>query len=240
MKRKLLQIGAVALILLSFTVFDFSDTVEPDDSAENTLSVPTAAPEPVAATPNLDAPELILVNRWNAIPDDYTVHGIAAGNNQTVDQLCYDALMNMLGDCQAEGLEPLVCSGYRDLALQTQLYENKIARLVSAGFSRGDAESRAGTEVAYPGTSEHHTGLAVDLVDMNYQRLDEAQEQTAVQQWLMKNSWKYGFILRYPNGKSDITGIIYEPWHYRYVGLDAAEAIYEQGICLEEYLAQYK
>lgn len=240
MKRKLLQIGAVALILLSFTVFDFSDTVEPDDSAENTLSVPTAAPEPVAATPNLDAPELILVNRWNAIPDDYTVHEIAAGNNQTVDKLCYDALMNMLGDCQAEGLEPLVCSGYRDLALQTQLYENKIARLVSTGFSRGDAESRAGTEVAYPGTSEHHTGLAVDLVDMNYQGLDEAQEQTAVQQWLMKNSWKYGFILRYPNGKSDITGIIYEPWHYRYVGLDAAEAIYEQGICLEEYLAQYK
>ena len=240
MKRKLLQIGAVALILLSFTVFDFSDTVEPDDSAENTLSVPTAAPEPVAATPNLDAPELILVNRWNAIPDDYTVHEIAAGNNQTVDKLCYDALMNMLGDCQAEGLEPLVCSGYRDLALQTQLYETKIARLVSTGFSRGDAESRAGTEVAYPGTSEHHTGLAVDLVDMNYQGLDEAQEQTAVQQWLMKNSWKYGFILRYPNGKSDITGIIYEPWHYRYVGLDAAEAIYEQGICLEEYLAQYK
>lgn len=240
MKRKLLQIGAVALILLSFTVFDFSDTVEPDDSAENTLSVPTAAPEPVAATPNLDAPELILVNRWNAIPDDYTVHEIAAGNNQTVDKLCYDALMNMLGDCQAEGLEPLVCSGYRDLALQTQLYENKIARLVSTGFSRGDAESRAGTEVAYPGTSEHHTGLAVDLVDMNYQGLDEAQEQTAVQQWLMKNSWKYGFILRYPNGKSDITGIIYEPWHYRYVGLDADGAIYEQGICLEEYLAQYK
>lgn len=240
MKRKLLQIGAVALILLSFTVFDFSDTVEPDDSAENTLSVPTAAPEPVAATPNLDAPELILVNRWNAIPDDYTVHEIAAGNNQTVDKLCYDALMNMLGDCQAEGLEPLVCSGYRDLALQTQLYENKIARLVSTGFSRGDAESRAGTEVAYPGTSEHHTGLAVDLVDMNYQGLDEAQEQTAVQQWLMKNSWKYGFILRYPNGKSDITGIIYEPWHYQYVGLDAAGAIYEQGICLEEYLAQYK
>ncbi len=101
-------------------------------------------------------------------------------------------------------------------------------------------ESRAKEEafhtVAKPGTSEHHLGLAVDIVDGNHQLLDETQEHTAVQQWLMDNSWKYGFILRYPTGKSEITGIIYEPWHYRYVGVKAAGEIHRNGLCLEEYL----
>jgi len=92
--------------------------------------------------------------------------------------------------------------------------------------------------VALPGTSEHQTGLAVDIVDAGYQSLDEKQERTAVQQWLMKNSWRYGFILRYPNHKSDITGIYYEPWHYRYVGKEAAKEIYEKDICLEEYIKE--
>ena len=90
--------------------------------------------------------------------------------------------------------------------------------------------------VAVPGTSEHQLGLALDIVDMNHQILDESQEETDTQQWLMAHSWEYGFILRYPNDKSEITGIIYEPWHYRYVGRDAAREIYEQGVCLEEYL----
>ncbi|MCB6367700.1 M15 family metallopeptidase, partial [Intestinibacillus massiliensis] len=90
--------------------------------------------------------------------------------------------------------------------------------------------------VAVPGTSEHQLGLAVDLVSLSNQNLNHSQENTALQKWLMKNSWKYGFILRYPSDKSSITGIGYEPWHYRYVGKKAAKAIYEQGVCLEEYL----
>jgi len=90
--------------------------------------------------------------------------------------------------------------------------------------------------VAVPGTSEHQLGLAVDLVDLDNQNLNESQEKTAVQKWLLENSWKYGFILRYPNDKRKLTGIIYEPWHYRYVGKDAAREIYETGVCLEEYL----
>lgn len=99
-----------------------------------------------------------------------------------------------------------------------------------------DAKLEAGKIVAVPGTSEHQLGLAVDIVDKYNQVLDENQENTAVQKWLMENCWKYGFILRYPNDKSSITGIMYEPWHYRYVGDAAAKEIYQQGICLEEYL----
>ena len=99
-------------------------------------------------------------------------------------------------------------------------------------------EAEAARWVAKPGTSEHQTGLALDIVAAGYQILDEEQEDTAEQKWLMENSWKYGFILRYPSEKSDITGIGYEPWHYRYVGKAAAADIYRTGVCLEEYLSQ--
>jgi len=102
-----------------------------------------------------------------------------------------------------------------------------------------DAERIAATEVARPGTSEHHTGLAVDIIDADYPVLDDTQEQRPTQQWLMENSWRYGFVLRYPTGKTDITGIIYEPWHYRYVGEETAKLMEEQDLCLEEYLDIY-
>lgn len=133
---------------------------------------------------------------------------------------------------------PLICSSYRTIQKQERLYKNKVNEYISQGYSQKQAEKEAGKWVAVPGTSEHHTGLAVDIVATDYQLLDENQENTPEQQWLMNNAYKYGFILRYPNGKSHITGIYYEPWHYRYVGKEVAKEIHEQGICLEEYLNQ--
>lgn len=104
------------------------------------------------------------------------------------------------------------------------------------GYTRDMAESYASMWVAIPGTSEHHTGLAFDIVASDYVVLDSSQATTRVQQWLMENCHNYGFILRYPEDKVNITGINYEPWHYRYVGVEAATYIMEHGICLEEYL----
>ena len=144
----------------------------------------------------------------------------------------------MMDACRAVGLSPVICSSYRSYEKQEQLLQNKIDRLIAQGYSRDTAETEAAKEVALPGTSEHQLGLAVDIVDLNNQNLDRTQEDTEVQKWLMEHSWEYGFILRYPNGKSEITGIIYEPWHYRYVGKDAAKEIYGQEICLEEYLGK--
>jgi D-alanyl-D-alanine carboxypeptidase len=118
------------------------------------------------------------------------------------------------------------------------LFENKIGKYLSNGLSNQEATVEAAKWIAVPGTSEHQTGLAVDIVAKSYQMLDKEQENTPEQKWLMENSYKYGFILRYPENKSDITGISYEPWHYRYVGKEAAKEIYENGICLEEYLEQ--
>lgn len=181
---------------------------------------------------------LILVNPWNPIPQDYDVNLIQVQYGHSVDSRCYPYLAEMLEDCKSAGLNPLICSSYRTQEKQEALFAERVSELTAQGYSYEDARTKAATSVALPGTSEHQLGLAVDIVDKNYQKLDTAQENTQVQQWLMENSWKYGFILRYPNGTSSLTGIIYEPWHYRYVGLEAAQEIYEQGICLEEYLAE--
>lgn len=181
---------------------------------------------------------LILVNRTNPLPDNYEVKLIKLSNGHAVDERCYPDLQNMLNACRAAGLTPVICSSYRTQEKQEQLFNNQVNKWIAQGYSEKDAEEEAGRLVAVPGASEHQLGLAVDIVDVSNQNLDESQEKTAVQKWLMENSWKYGFILRYPNNKSDITGIVYEPWHYRYVGKEAAKEIYESGICLEEYLKQ--
>lgn len=183
-----------------------------------------------------DAWNLLLVNPWNRLPDDHTVELAQLGNGHAIDARAYDDLQEMLDAARGEGLSPLICSSYRTSEKQQALYDKEVKGQLSKGYSQEAAEAEAAKWVALPGTSEHQTGLAVDIVDLSYQLLDEGQEKTPVQKWLMENSYKYGFILRYPSDKSSVTGIGYEPWHYRYVGKEAASEIYEKGICLEEYL----
>ena len=180
---------------------------------------------------------LILVNPWNPVPDDYQVDLVSIQSGHYIDARCYPNLQAMLTDCYNAGLSPLICSSYRTQEMQQELFDERIDELLAQGYSMEDAYDKAATSVARPGTSEHQIGLAVDIVDKNHQMLDSSQEQTPVQQWLIENSWKYGFILRYPNGTSELTGIIYEPWHYRYVGKKTAKKIHKQSVCLEEYLA---
>ena len=145
------------------------------------------------------------------MPEGYQVELTELKKHQSVDRRCYPDLQKMMDDCRAAGLEPLICSSYRTWEKQERLYQNKIQRLIDAGMDPAKAPEEAGKVVAVPGTSEHQLGLAVDIVDTNYQILDEAQENTAVQKWLMEHSWEYGFILRYPQNKEYVTGVIYEP-----------------------------
>lgn len=179
----------------------------------------------------------LLVNLWNPLPEDYTVELEKLDNGLQIAAEARPALEQMLSDCEAAGLDVTVCSAYRTESTQNRLYQNKIARLRAAGYSREEALAEAGRWVAPPGTSEHQTGLAVDIMATDYPVLDEKQAQTAEQQWLMEHCWEYGFILRYPTDKSSVTGIGYEPWHYRYVGQEVAADIYARSICLEEYIA---
>lgn len=179
---------------------------------------------------------LTLVNFENTIPKDWKVDLVQLNNGQSVDRRIYDDLIAMLQAAKSEGLNPLICSTYRTNEKQEQLYQNKVSEYLSQGYSKVEASDKAAFWVARPGTSEHQLGLAVDIVSTKNQRLDRSQENTVEQQWLIQNSWKYGFVLRYPTNKNSITGVGYEPWHYRYVGKEHAKKINELGVCLEEYV----
>ena len=162
--------------------------------------------------------KLTLVNKWNPMEDGYKPAVAEIENNYYFDARAVGALQEMLADGRREGLDFWVCSAYRTIEKQTDLFEDKVRRVMAeTGLTGEAAREEAGTEVAYPGTSEHNLGLAVDIVARDYQILDEKQARTAEAQWLKENCWRYGFILRYPTDKTEETGIIFEPWHYRYV-----------------------
>ena len=184
--------------------------------------------------------KLVLVNNSHKLPKDHTVEtaSVAGRSGYQFDKRAIASLDQMIADAAAEGLEIEVCSAYRTIEYQEKLIQVQVAKYVAQGMSQSDAESKTAMEIIEPGASEHNLGLAVDLVAKSYQHLEDDQEDTAENQWLQKHCTKYGFILRYPKDKQEITGIKYEPWHFRYVGKAAAEEITEQGICLEEYLGE--
>ena len=147
-----------------------------------------------------------------------------------------DATPKKLEDARKEGMYINVTSSYRTYMKQVSLFKNKIRRLESAGYGHARAVEEAGKVVAVPGTSEHQLGLTVDFVTGSYRVLDEGIRDTKEYQWVEEHAWEYGYVIRYPSGKSGITGIISEPWHLRYVGIPAAKLMTEQEICLEEFL----
>ncbi|MDO4270429.1 MAG: M15 family metallopeptidase [Eubacteriales bacterium] len=185
-----------------------------------------------------DAWMLTLVNADHPIEGDPEIKLTTLKNGHSIDTRAYPSLQRMMDDARAAGLSPLICSSYRTTAMQTELFRNKVSYYTAQGNAQAQAEELAAHWVARPGTSEHQLGLAVDIVAESYQLLDEQQEQTAEQQWLIENCADYGFILRYPTDKSELTGVGYEPWHYRYVGETAAKEIMAQDVCLEEYLGE--
>lgn len=181
----------------------------------------------------------VLVNSTHAMVDGYVPELVTVDNtNFQFDARAAADLNAMLQAARDEGLSPMICSSYRSWERQTALFEKQVEKQQNAGLSYEEAYEKAKTVVAYPGTSEHQTGLAADIVATSHQLLDDSQADTAEQQWLMANCWKYGFVLRYPLGKSEYTSIIYEPWHYRYVGQEVAQYLTENGLCLEEYWQQ--
>ncbi len=179
---------------------------------------------------------LILVNRTHPLPDDFEVELKSIGGGHKIDARAYDDYMDMVQAARKEGVYVYVTSSYRSMDKQISLHEAKIEEGVMMGYSYEKSKERAAEVVAVPGTSEHQAGLALDFVSAEYRRLDEKQENTKGFQWLRDNCYDYGFILRYPNGKTEVTGIIYEPWHFRYVGKKAAMEIKISGQTLEEYL----
>lgn len=162
--------------------------------------------------------------------------------NVKVDSRMADSLKQMLADAKKEGYSLQVISGYRTFARSKNLYETKVQEYKNKGMGEQEALAAAAKWVAPPGTSEHHTGLAADIITTDYYtRLPELLpefEEFEEAQWMKENAHKYGFILRFPKGKEDVTGINFEPWHFRFVGKENAEKIYKQGLTLEEFLGK--
>lgn len=183
---------------------------------------------------------MVLVNPNVKLPDDYTVETETAdaATGKELQTEAAEAYRQMAKAAEADGVSLMLCSGYRSVEYQQGLFDKKVEQCLSEGLSQEEAEIKAATIVAAPGHSEHNTGLAADIVTPDHQMLDTAFEQTPAFAWLSQHAAEYGFILRYPRDKTAITGIIYEPWHYRYVGVDNAAAILQSGGCLEEYLAK--
>ncbi len=206
----------------------------------------TEPPEQTCAVSQTTAPvppaepdwRLLLVNARNPLPEGYSVELKTLEDGQSVDRRIWPDLERLLEAAREEGQSLLICSAYRTNAQQQSLFLRKIRRLEAQGLPHQEARQEAARVVAPPGTSEHETGLALDITAQSYPVLEQDQENTPEQQWLMENAWRFGFILRYPQGKTEITGICYEPWHYRYVGREAAREIWEQELCLEEYLSE--
>lgn len=220
-------------------------TSEADDA-------PQTAQEPVAVwEPPMDNSEsvdaqggavdksawnLILVSAQAPLPQDFTVDLVAVPGGK-VDARIADALDRMTRDAAAQGVSLLVCSAYRNVKEQSVLYEKKLNYYRALGYNEAERARLAGRFVQPPGSSEHHTGLAIDFWTGSGGELTDAYARTDAYFWLSENAARYGFIERYPADKEEITGIAWEPWHFRYVGTAHAAAIKDSGLCLEEYLA---
>ena len=174
--------------------------------------------------------QLTLVNAKHYLPRDHEIEFTTLSNGETIDSRIYPELQAMFDAARADGLQLFVASGYRTWDRQRQLLADKVEDYLEEGCGQMEARRLARQWVALPGTSEHQLGLAVDI------NAEGAADSDQLYAWLEANSYKYGFINRYPADKTAVTGTINEPWHYRYVGQEAATAMHEQGLCLEEYL----
>ena len=216
-----------------------------DSFAEEELAYHRAAAERLKDLPakkqkrldDLQLDLLTVVNPWNPLPEGYSPELDTVIGDYQMDARCAATVWQMMEDARMEGAYAIICSAYRTHEYQQGLFDNKVERVMDEGYSFEDAVPLAAEAVAFPGTSEHELGLAADIIDEFYPYLDQWQETTATQKWLMEHCADYGFILRYPSGTSDVTGIMYEPWHYRYVGVKFAREITKLGVTLEEYVA---
>lgn len=185
---------------------------------------------------------LVLINKQHSIPDGYeftlgTIKTIKG--NMQCDERIIDELLSMMQAAKQEDVNLAICSPYRDLNYQSVLFNRKIEAYMKKGMSYMDAYAIASQAVTVPGASEHQIGLAIDIISDNYVTLDEGFADTDAGRWLAEHSCEYGFILRYPLGKEHITSIEFEPWHFRYVGREAATIIMKEGITLEEFWDKY-
>ena len=244
--RRLFCLTVLACCVAGCIAFALSQ--EPQAAASSAASQPAASSSDAEnglltaaqAQALLDDPRMVLVNHTSKMPDDYTFDtkecGSATAVNKTLQTAACDAFLSMQKAAAADGVTVWMQSGYRSVKYQTSLYERKTKYYLDKGYDNATAKEKAAAVVNPPGYSEHNCGLAADLNSPEHTGLDEGFEKTAAFRWLCEHAGDYGFILRYPKDAEDKTEIIYEPWHWRYVGVENAAKINASGLCFEEYI----
>ena len=242
--------GIVLIALLIILYFVFFGGKDGDVAPGISGSVPSSTSQPADSTPpdaSSAAPVetiprdewyMVLANRSSVLPGDFTVAETATVGEAVIDARIAEALRQRVNDAAAAGVKLKPTNGYRSIARQQELWDARVKTLMEGGLSQADAETKAIDYTSAPGTSDHNTGLGLDIVSEDHPAKDAGFAETAAAQWLAEHAADYGFILRYPSDKTEATGMDYEPWHYRYVGSEQAHKIKESGLCLEEYLAQ--
>ena len=234
-RRRGLLALILTLVILAAAGFFLRDQVKDALRAAKNLLLQTELGENAGKIDTENLPwYLTLVNREYPVPEDWDIELTELRDDQRVDSRIYPDLQAMFDACRAEGLTPLVWSSYRTEADQRRILDDKIASFRDQGYGEESAREEALRWAIEPGYSEHQLGLSVDINSE-----DEALSASPdVYAWMKEHCAEYGFILRYPEDKEEITGIAYEAWHFRYVGREAAEEIMTKGICLEEYLME--
>ncbi len=210
-----------------------SDTTAPETTqAVAAVAKPGTIDNPTIITIDEEKWYLTLVNSSYRIPDSYEPDLVyVCGSGERLDRKVAEHYEEMYNAALKDGVTLTPCSGYRSYELQERNYNNKISFFESQGYSYEEAKVKAATIIMPPGSSEHNLGYAMDIVCV-----DEWFEDTEEFQWLTENAADYGFIMRYPKDKQDITKVIYEPWHWRYVGVELAKELKDSGLVLEEYM----
>lgn len=237
LSRLVIGLSALILALMCLLATIMTIRAKPTKGAEMDKTAGAAATA-VLELPEIkdkDKWQLILVNREIPLPKDFTVDLVSLGGFR-VDIRISDPITEILAAAAEDGIGLTVCSGYRSVSQQREIYDNKKQGYINLGYNEQASEVNTLQYVLPPGASEHHTGMAVDFLTEGRGLLDESFADTPAYKWLHEHAAEYGFIERYPEGKSEFTGVLWEPWHYRYVGASNAEAIETYGLCLEEYL----
>lgn len=209
---------------------DSEETGKEDNRQEESVEIPEFDSEDW---------RLLLVNKHHPIPEEYEFPLGTIKGSLKCDERILEDLLAMMQAAKDDGIDLNIASPYRDYNTQKYLFDKKMDKYLAKGLSYMDAYRVASTIVTAPNASEHQLGLAIDFNSSTYQSLNSGFAKTDTGKWLKKHCAEYGFILRYPEGKEYITGIIYEPWHFRYVGKEAAQFITQQGITLEEFWEDY-
>jgi len=249
-RRRLVFLFFLLVVVAAFWAgMKMPDLLDGTESFDDSISAASSIPDPftfssddfVDESENSIEPEtadwsLILVNSRLPLAENFSVDLEIVADQHQVDTRIAQPLKNMFADAKASGISLILHSAHHSVEYHAEFFDQVIQSYIASGKNADEAAILAEQYYATPGASEHHTGLAVDIVTASHRELTIGLESTPAFKWLSENAHTYGFILRYPEDKFDITQINYKPWHYRYVGVAAATEIHASGLCLEEYL----